>query len=66
VESLSKIIIIIIIIIMLIYVGHSPQQTVGIIQENNKELVTQNETFGIINTVNFSMINVYTHFSKQL
>jgi hypothetical protein len=48
----------------MLYVGNSSQQTVEITQERNKELVTQNWTFVIINTVNF-MIDSYTHFKEK-
>ena len=54
VEPLSKVII----IIIMLYVGHSPQKTAKIMQEKNKGLVTQDETFGIINTADFSVINI--------
>ena len=29
----------------MLYVGHSPQKAVEIMQERNKELITQNGTF---------------------
>lgn len=48
----------------MLYVGHPPQQTAEIMQQKNKGLVTQNETFGIINTVHF-LNDKYSHTFQE-